>query len=1333
TYTCTVTDNKGCTSAQTFTITQPASALSVTPSSTPSGCSTTTGSASVVASGGTGAYTYSWTPSGGTGSTASNLGSGTYTITVHDANNCVQSSTTVVGTTTGPSSSLTSSANINCFAGCTGTATVSASGGTGPYTYSWSPSGGTSSTASSLCANTYTCSIHDANNCLTTQVVAISQPAAALAVTAGATVNVNCFGGATGSVSVIASGGSAAYTYSWSPSGGTGSSASGLTAGNYTCTVTDSKGCTASQTIAVTQPVSALSTSPGAITNINCHGNSTGAASITASGGTASYTYSWTPSGGTTSSASGLSAGTYTCTVTDSKGCTSAQTFTLTQPAASLSASSGGSVNILCYGGTTGSATVTAAGGTSAYTYSWTPSGGTASTASGLTAGNYTCTVTDSKGCTASQIYALTQPVAAIAITPSSSPSGCGVSTGSATASVTGGTGSYTYSWTPSGGNGATANNLSSGTYTVTIQDANNCTQTASVIVGNSSGPSSSLTSSNNLICNAACNGSAAVSASGGTGPYTYSWSPSGGTTSSASSLCAGSYTCSIRDANNCLTTQVVNITQPPALAVTPSQTDILCNSASTGSATATVSGGTGTFTYSWTPTGGTLSTASNLSAGTYTCSITDANNCPISHIFNLAQPSALVVTPSQTNVTCNAGNTGSATTAVSGGSGPYTYTWSPSGGTSFAATSLTAGTYTCSVTDANGCPASQVFTITQPAALSVSVSSVAATCGGSNGSASLTATGGTGSYTYSWAPGGNTTNSLTGIGAGTYSVTVTDASGCVQTGSTNVTNTGGPSTSILSFSNITCNGTCNGTASVTVTGGSGAYTYSWVPSGGNTASASALCPGSYTCTVKDSNNCSSSQTFVITQPALLTSGITNTAVACNSGNNGSATATPAGGSGAYTYSWSPSGGNGASAAGLTAGVYTCTVTDANGCTVTDTARITQPPVLTASASITASTCGNSNGAMQATASGGNGTYTYSWSPSGGSASLASGLSPGLYTCHITDANGCSITDTGTVAMIGNPPVAAITASGPTAFCAGDSVTLTASGGGTYSWSNGSTASSITVKAGGNYTVTVTNSCGSNPAVTAVTINPLPVAVLTPSATTCKGDSVLLSASGGGTYSWNTGQTSSSLYVSTQGNYTVTVMNGCGTASAVSHLTVDSVYAHFTPDSVSGTASFTVNFTNNSSPNATSLVWNFGDGTTGSGPGATHVYNTPGTYTVTLTATNASGCVSTWQVLITVNEIISWVHNIPNVFTPNGDGVNDLFIILSQGLDLFDVKIYDRWGVQLADLVRPDEGWDGRTLGGEEVVNGTYYYIFKATGFDKKTFSQQGWFMLIRN
>ncbi len=303
--------------------------------------------------------------------------------------------------------------NVSCNGGSNGSATVNVTGGTAPYTYSWSPSGGTAATASGLSAGNYTVTVTDAASATTTQSFTITQPSA-LSKTSSQT-NVSCFGGSNGSATVNVTGGTAPYTYSWSPSGGTAATATGLSAGTYTVTITDANNCTTTQNFTLTQP-SPLSSS-GSQINIACNGTSTGSAAVSVSGGTAPYSYSWQNNGTTlpqtTASVSGLSAGSYTVTITDANGCTTSRSFNLTQPAPFNT--TGSQTNVSTYGGSDGSATVSASGGTPGYTYSWSPSGGTAATASGLTAGNYRVTITDDNGCTVARNYTITQPAAVTA------------------------------------------------------------------------------------------------------------------------------------------------------------------------------------------------------------------------------------------------------------------------------------------------------------------------------------------------------------------------------------------------------------------------------------------------------------------------------------------------------------------------------------------------------------------------------------------------------------------------------------------------------------------------------------------------------------------------------------------------------------------------------------------------------------------------------------------------------------------------------------------------------------------------------------------------------
>ncbi|RDI11238.1 T9SS type A sorting domain-containing protein [Flavobacterium sp. AG291] len=976
------------------------------------------GSATANVSGGTAPHTYLWS-NGATTATTTGLAAGTYTVTVTDANGASVQEQVII---TQPASPLTATAgaqtNVSCNSGANGAATVAVSGGTPGYTYSWAPSGGTGATATGLSAGVYTVTVTDANGCIATQSFTITQPAL-LTATAGAQTNVSCNSGSNGSATVNVTGGTPGYTYSWAPSGGTAATATGLTAGVYMVTVTDANGCIATQSFTITQPAP-LTATAGAQNNVSCNGGFNGSATVNVTGGTPGYSYLWAPSGGTAATATGLTAGTYTVTVTDANGCIANQSFTITQPASPLTATAGAQTNVSCNSGANGSATVAVTGGTAGYTYSWGPSGGTGATATGLSAGVYTVTVTDANGCIALQSFTITQPapltVTAGAQTNVSCNSG---SNGSATVSVTGGTPGYTYSWAPSGGTAATANGLSAGTYTVTVTDANGCIATQSFTITQPALLNATAGSQSNVSCNGGTNGSATVNVTGGTPGYTYSWVPSGGTAATATGLSAGTYTVTVTDANGCTATKSFTITQPTLLNATAgAQTNVSCNSGANGSATVSVSGGTPGYTYSWAPSGGTAATATGLSAGTYTVTVTDANGCIATRSFNITQPTLLNATAgTQTNVSCNGGANGSATVAVSGGTPGYTYSWAPSGGTAATATGLSAGTYTVTVTDANGCMATKSFTVTQPTLLNATAGTQTnVSCnGGANGSATVAVSGGTPGYTYSWAPSGGTAATANGLSAGTYTVTVTDANGCIDTQSFTISQPALLNATAGSQTNVSCNGGANGSATVAVSGGTPGYTYTWAPSGGTAATATGLSAGTYTVTVTDANGCTDNQSFIITQPAsalTATSGA-QTNVSCNGGANGSAAVNVSGGTPGYTYAWSPSGGTAATATGLSAGTYTVTVTDANGCVTTQSFTITQPAPLTATvAQDFPATCAeNSDGGATITVTGGVLPYAYVWD-NGETTASAETLSVGNHTVMVTDANSCTLTAT---------------------------------------------------------------------------------------------------------------------------------------------------------------------------------------------------------------------------------------------------------------------------------------------------------------------------------
>lgn len=299
--------------------------------------------------------------------------------------------------------------------------------------------------------------------------------------------------------------------------------------------------------------------------------------------------------------------------------------------------------------------------------------------------------------------------------------------------------------------------------------------------------------------------------------------------------------------------------------------TAVDCFGNCTGSASIALTGGTAPFSYTWS-TGSTASTVNALCAGIYTVVVTDGN-CTATSTLLITSPAMLTASVAVSNISCNGGNNGSGTIMASGGTSPFTYTWMPAGGTSATATNLSTGTYTILVKDASNCIISNSVAITQPSAITATSSQTNITCVSSSGQAQFAVSGGTSPYTYSWAPNSSTTTLASGLSAGNYSFTVTDANSCVQINTVGITNsTTAPNVTVSSANTIICAG-----QSTTLTA-NGASTYSWNTSG-TTASIiiSPTVTTTYTVTgTNNSNGCSASA--VITQSVInCTTGLINT------------------------------------------------------------------------------------------------------------------------------------------------------------------------------------------------------------------------------------------------------------------------------------------------------------------------------------------------------------------------------------------------------------------------------------------------------------------------
>jgi len=355
------------------------------------------GNAMVTPIGGSAPFTYSWSNGGTTAVSASNptgaiLGAGTYTVTIIDSSSCTATAAITITQPAVLTANMGAPVNASCTAN-DGNATVTPNGGTSPYAYTWTPNGGTNATGSGFSAGTYTVSVRDNNGCSASASVSITQPV--LLSISENTTNVSCSGGGDGNAVVKISSGISPFTYSWS-TGATTDSIFGLSAGNYTVSVSDSGGCNVTASVNITQPRRGINVNAFPFGNVTCYGDSNGSAFSFANGGTAPYTYLWEPGGSTSANPTTLSAGTSTLTVTDSHGCTATTTINLTQPATALAVSSYyRNSNGVC----DGFASVTASGGTPPYTYAWS-GGQTYDTIQNQCPGTYCCTVTDNNGCT---------------------------------------------------------------------------------------------------------------------------------------------------------------------------------------------------------------------------------------------------------------------------------------------------------------------------------------------------------------------------------------------------------------------------------------------------------------------------------------------------------------------------------------------------------------------------------------------------------------------------------------------------------------------------------------------------------------------------------------------------------------------------------------------------------------------------------------------------------------------------------------------------------------------------------------------------------------------
>ncbi len=944
-----------------------------------------------------------------------------------------------------------------------GQAVALASGGTGTIGYQWqSCQGGpitNTATITGLLAGCYSVTATDANGCTVSDTVTISEPPAYQFLTT--LTPVSCSGGADGSATITVSGSTPPYTYLWD-NGQITSTATGLGAGFHIVTVTDAQNCEAATLVQLLEPV-LLKIDSISSRQVSCFGGNNGQATVFPAGGTPPYQYAW-DNLQTTQKAVGLSSGSYQVTVTDARNCTAVATVTVGSPTA-ITVSFASISTEICAGDCQGAATILSGGGIYPYTYTWDspllPANDTTLTA--LCPGVYALTVQDASGC--SQIAKLTiDPVIPLDVHfDPVSPACAGLTNGSITTSVAGGTGPYLYAWS----NGSTLQspaNLACGMYSVTITDAVGCSKIYPVEV---ICPAPILVS--NIIsvpvtCFGLMDGRLQVVGSGGNGTLTFQWSdPAAQTGSLAQNLLPDTYTVTITDNNNCMVTATGTVSQPAMLSINLIPTDVACFGASTGAVAAVAIGGTAPYTYAWN-TMATDSLLNSIKSGLYTVTVQDAQGCTSSASVTINQPAGpIIVTVTQSRLACFGESDGQAEAMATGNNGaPFIFTWSD-GQMGAQASDLPIGNITVTATDAKGCYSSQVLEIMQLENLTSNIISIPPSCYGAQdavagvnlikGGAGM---GDTSLYTYHWSvPGAPNSTIITGLAGGEfYAITITDLQGCSRVDTFKTDNT--PEIMLtMVVQDVLCFGQNNGSVAITGnTGGVLPLKYVW-EDGTTAAQISNLSAGMYQVTATDAKMCSTVKSVEVQQPQALTLDFSITPLVCSSDMNAAIKTEVQGGILPYSFQWN----NGASTPdiqGLGPGNYLLTVRDGNGCILSDSVQVQLPDSLLIQVLNTNPLCfGAANGRLQLSINGGASPYRYSLDggPFGGSSTFI-GLKAGDYSLQIRDSHGC-LTDIN--ASLSNPPPLVVALEADTTIVLGQTVLLSpeinnASGLTTYVW-----------------------------------------------------------------------------------------------------------------------------------------------------------------------------------------------------------------------------------------------------------------------------------------
>ncbi|HBS87783.1 MAG TPA: hypothetical protein DEA97_14580 [Bacteroidales bacterium] len=848
------------------------------------------------------------------------------------------------------------------------------------------------------------------------------------------------------------------------------------------------------------------------------------------------------------------------------------------------------------------------------------------------------------------------------------------------------------------------------------------------------------------ILCFGQSTGELEAVISGGIPPYEYAWSDGVDTVSTdqlATGLPAGTYYLTVTDGGECSVTGSASITDSsnPEIFLTVTGVDVLCHGENTGSATAIVSGGTPGYTYLWDPSGAITATATNLYTGWHYVTIADAIGCEKYDSIFIDEPATYVTTTiSGTDISCFEGSDGTVSLTVSDGIPPYTFNWS-NGSHAEDLTGLTAGIYSVTVFDANGCDTENEIELTQPDLLEANIDITDVSCfGETDGAADLTITGGTMPYSQIWSNGA-VTEDISGLAGGNYSVTVTDDNSCIATAFIFVTQPDAPLTAVLAQTPVNCFGGNDGSIDLEASGGTPPYSYDW-SNGASTQNILNLTAGNYQVTVTDDHNCTFTTSIEVTQPdAPLSVDMDVTNVLCYGGHDGAIDVTVNGGTPPYSYIWN----NGHLIEDidmLYAGTYFITVTDENGCHVYSAASVTEPDPVIITASDDIHLCYGQDTILHAHyVMGGNPPVTFHWSDFTVNDTIyIDPVTTSSYSVFALDANNChSNTEHMTVTV--DPPLYLSIYSNVDTVCPGEPVYISGviNGGGGMPYNvfmndtiEGHLPMTYIADTSGYVTITVWDACHFNYLSDSVYVEnyELPnAAFVSDTKSGCQPLTVQFNALyplTGQTYYWDFDDdevenlslddhpqhifNSDDLY-----DVTLVILSPDGCYSTYEIEDMITVYpkpiASFIADPpVVSLINPVITFENNSVDNIFNF-WDFGDGGVSEEINPTHDYREVDDYTVELIVESQHGCLDTAYLEIKVSG--EYTFYAPEAFTPDFNSANDYFIVKGTGIseEGFQMLIYDRWGEKIFESDDIEVGWNGQVKNNEIAPNGVYSWI----------------------